>query len=98
MGVKGEWHTTISFYICLKYTLMYTAELIKEAYKEETLREVAIKNWHKWYTWGHKTVGLALCDVQKNTVTVETNINTISVAIDNDWHVSTWRLAILLTF
>ncbi len=56
------------------------------------------KKWHKWYTRGCKTVGLAPCGRQKKTVTVEieTNIITMTVAIDEDQHVPTRGLANLL--
>ncbi len=49
MDGKVKQCAAISFCIRLKYTIVHTAELLKEAYKEETLDEITILKWHKWH-------------------------------------------------
>ncbi len=62
---------------------------MRQAYGDEYLGKATVKRWLRDYTKSHKMVRLAPHGETKPSVIIDVNINTVSVAVNEDRHVST---------
>ncbi len=92
MDIQDEQRVALRLCVHLSKTLAETYDLMKQEYGDEFLAKPTVKRWHKDYSEGHETVGLASRGESNPTVITQVNTNTVAAGIKEDCHTSTRSL------
>ncbi len=88
MDMSAEQHCMIKFCVHLKKIPSETTVLLKEAFGKGTLGDSTIPWWHNAFVDGRESVEFEPQGGALQAVVTATNINTVAVVIEEDWHLT----------